>query len=128
VRDGDNKWLGEVISTFEAYQSVRKHGAERLRHLRLSASGRPLVMRLMIDDFVRLEIEGRTRTMRVAKMSGNGQVFMAAHHEANADARNRDREDAFGYVSKKASSFLSARARRVTISPIGEVRDPGFRG
>lgn len=127
VRDGDNKWMGEVISTFEAYQTVRKHGAAHLRHPALSASGKPLVMRLMIDDFVRLEIEGKTRTMRVAKLSGNGQVFMAAHHEANADARNRDKEDVFGYVSKKPSSFLSARARRVTISPIGEVRDPGFK-
>jgi CRISPR-associated endonuclease Csn1 len=81
----------------------------------------------MIDDMVRLEVDGLLRTMRVAKLSGNGQVFMAEHHEANVDARNRDLEDSFKYVSKMAGSFFAARARKVTVSPVGELRDPGFR-
>ena len=85
-------------------------------------------MRLMIDDAVRLEVEGKQRTMRVATLSGNGQVFMADAHEANVDSRNRDKSNAFAYVSKTAGSFQKAKARRVTISPIGELHDPGFRG
>jgi CRISPR-associated endonuclease Csn1 len=100
----------------------------RLRHSTLSVSGKPLVMRLMIDDFVRLELANGTQTMRVAKMSGNGQVFMASHHEANVDARNRDKDDTFKYISKMAGSFFAAKARQVTISPIGEINDPGFKG
>lgn len=121
------KWEGEVISTFEAYQLVREHGIARLRHPALSVSGRPLVMRLMIDDFVRIEINGAVRTMRVATLSGNGQVFMADTQEANVDARNRDKSEPFAYVSKMAGSFQKSKARRVTISPIGELHDPGFK-
>jgi CRISPR-associated endonuclease Csn1 len=127
VRNEKGKWEGEVISTFDAYQLVRMHGAERLRHPTLSVSGKPLVMQLTIDDMVRLDIDGQSRTMRVAKLSSNGQVFMADAREANVDARNRNNEDPFTYISKMAGSFHSAKARRITISPIGELHDPGFK-
>ena len=128
VRNEKGKWEGEVISTFEAYQLVRTNGVARLRHPQLSVSGKPLVMRLMLDDSVRLEIDGGlSRTMRVATLSGNGQVFMADAQEANVDARNRDKNEQFTYISKTAGSFQKVKARRVTISPIGELHDPGFR-
>lgn len=126
VRSEKGKWEGEVVSTFEAYQLVRRHGVARLRHPFLSVSGKPLVMRLITGDTIRLDLPDGTRTMRLAKMSGNGQVFMAATSEARVDARNRDQDDPFVYTSKMAGSLFSARARRVTISPIGELRDPGF--
>lgn len=127
VRNDTGKWEGEVVSTFQAYQVARLHGLARLRHPRLSLSGKALVMRLSIDDVVRLEVDEKLRTMRVVTLSGNGQVFMADTHEANVDARNRDKSNAFSYVSKMAGSFKRAKARQVTISPIGELNDPGFK-
>ncbi len=127
VRNEKCRWEGEVISTFEAYQLVREHGADRLRHPTLSASGKPLVMRLMIDDAVRLDVDGQSRTMRISKLSGNGQIFMSDTNEANVDARNRNNEDPFTYVSKMAGSLHKSKARRVRISPIGELLDPGFK-
>ena len=128
VRNDKGKWKGEVISTFEAYQLVRLGGVQRLRHPTLSCSGKPLVMRLMIDDIVKLNLtESILMVGRIATISSNGQMFMAPHNEANVDARNRDKHDAFGYVSKMAGSLQKAKGRRVSISPIGELRDPGFR-
>ena len=133
TRNEKGKWEGNVISTFQAYEIARKHGAQRLRHptwaQTLDTDGNPkkLVMRLMINDCVRLEVDGRENTMRVIKVAGNGQVFMASVHEANVDKRNSDKTDAFSYVSKTASSLQKANARRITISPIGDLRDPGFR-
>lgn len=122
------KWEGEVISTFEAYRIVRQKGLLGLRDAKLGQNGRPLVMRLVIGDSVRLEIERREQTMRVVKMSAAGQVFMAPLQEANVNARNSDKSDAFVYTSKMAGSFQNAKARQVTISPSGELRDPGFQG
>lgn len=127
VRNENGRWEGEVISTFDAYQLVREHGLARLRHPTLSVSGKALVMRLMIDDTVRLLLDGKPRTMRIATLSGNGQVFMSEMHEANVDARNRDKTNPFAYTSKMAGSLKTAKARRVTISPIGELHDPGFK-
>ncbi|MDR0274762.1 MAG: type II CRISPR RNA-guided endonuclease Cas9 [Burkholderiaceae bacterium] len=121
------KWEGQVISTFEAYLIAQQDGLHQLRHPTLGQNGKPLVMRLMINDSVRLEVDGMLKIMRVRSISPSGQVFMAPIHEANVDARNRDKTDTFAYTSKIAGSFQKARGRRVTISPIGELRDPGFK-
>ncbi|PUE30762.1 type II CRISPR RNA-guided endonuclease Cas9 [Limnohabitans sp. Jir61] len=128
VRNEKGKWEGEVVSTFEAYQIVRKHGFSKLRHPTISVSNKPLVMRLLIDDIVKLNTSDNDYVGRIATISGNGQIFMAPHNEANVDARNRSKEDAFSYISKMAGSLQKAHGRRVTISPIGELKDLGFQG
>lgn len=125
VRNEKGKWEGEVISTFEAYQLVRVHGVARLRHRSLSLSGKPLVMRLISDDFIRLNPEGVVRTLRLCKMSGDGVMAFAETVAANVDARTRTKE--ISYVFKTAGSMQKSSARRITISPIGELRDPGFK-
>ena len=106
---------------------MRQHGLARLRHPALSVSGKPLVMRLMIGDVLALSAtETKKMIARIAKINGNGQIFMAAHNEANVDARNRDPSNPFGYVSKMAGSLQKANGRHVSISPIGQLLDPGF--
>ncbi len=131
-RDEDGKWKGDVISTFQAYQFIRKYGeAEGLRRLRnpdLGQSGMPLVMRLMIDDMVKLDTGSGLQTMRVVKISGNGLIHLCNHNEANVDARNRDKDDPFSYTTKAPSSLQGAKCRHVTVSEVGDVRDPGFKG
>jgi len=131
-RDEKGRWNGDVISTFQAYQTVRKlgetEGLKQLRSPSFSQSGQPLVMRLQKDDLVRMHLDDSVKAMRVVKIGGNGQIFFAAHNEANVDARNADREDSFVYISKVAGSLQKAKGRRITISEIGELRDPGFKG
>jgi CRISPR-associated endonuclease Csn1 len=131
-RDEKGKWNGDVISTFDAYQLIRQHGeAEGIKQLRNqshSLSRKPLVMRLMIDDLVKLDVDNVPKIMRVVKIGGNGQMFFAEHNEANVDARNKDDGDPFKYVSKYAGSLQKAMGRRVTVSEIGNLRDPGVRG
>jgi len=124
----DGKWVSEVISTFQAYQVVRHEGIERLKHSKLSLNGKVLIMRLMIGDTLRFDVDSQTKTMKIATISGSGQMFFSPLSEANVDARNRDKTDAFKYISKMAGSLKSANARQITISPIGEVRDKGFAG
>ncbi|MCW5235308.1 type II CRISPR RNA-guided endonuclease Cas9 [Verminephrobacter eiseniae] len=127
TENGKGKWEGQVISTFDAYRIVRESGWERLRGAQ-SQNGQALVMRLVIGDSVRMEVDGRDEVMRVVKVGGNGQIFFAPVCEANEDARNRDKQDPFAYTSKVAGSLQKTQARQVTISPIGELRDPGFQG
>jgi CRISPR-associated endonuclease Csn1 len=127
VSNETGKWQGEVTATFEAYAIARKHGAAALRSPEASMSGKPLLMRLMIDDFVRLEIDGRLRLMRIASINAAGRLSLADHHEANVDARNRDKNGDWRYTYKQAGSLKASRARRATVSPIGDLRDPGFK-
>jgi CRISPR-associated endonuclease Csn1 len=127
-RDEKGKWRSDVISTFDAGQMVRDHGLARLRSPSFAQNGKPLVMRLMLDDYLRLEDEGQVRSMRVVSINSAGRLSLVDHREANVDARNRDASDAFAYTYKMAGTLQSCRARRVTVSPIGDLRDPGFKG
>jgi CRISPR-associated endonuclease Csn1 len=123
VRNEKGKWEGEVVSTFEAYQLVREHGLARLRHPTLSVSGKPLIWRLMIDDAVAIEIDGHSKIYRLAYMASAGTLAFAECHEANVDKRTRSKD--LAYLFKTAGSLQKAKGRRVGISPIGQLRDPG---
>jgi CRISPR-associated endonuclease Csn1 len=125
VRTPQDQWVGEIVSTFEAYQIVRHHGLARLRHPSLSARGNPLVMRLLRDDTVRAVIDDQIQTLRLCKVNSAGQMALADPRQANVDARVRARD--LAYVYKTAGSLQKACARKVTISPIGEVQDPGYK-
>jgi len=120
------KWDGEIISTFEAYQIARVDGTTRLHDRHRSASGKPLVMRLIIDDYVKLEHDGVARVMRLAYANSAGTLALADHQEANVDKRTRAKE--LAYVFKTAGSLQKSNGRQISISPIGELKDPGFKG
>ncbi|WP_338845585.1 type II CRISPR RNA-guided endonuclease Cas9 [Massilia sp. W12] len=129
--DERGRWKGDVISTFQVYALMRKEGEvqgqARLRDPNMTLSGKPLVMRLTKKDYLRLQIDGVTKTMLIASVRGNGQIYMAPHQEANVDARDADKSDPFSYVSKMPGSLQKAQARRCTISPAGRLHDPGWR-
>jgi CRISPR-associated endonuclease Csn1 len=131
VRSEKGKWEGEIVSTFTAYQLVRELGTEeglaRLRSRTLSISGKPLVMRLQNGDVVKVQAEDRWRLMRIVKMNSQGQISFAAPNEANVSERDANKTDAFSYFRKNAGPLHALQARKVTISPIGELRDPGFK-
>lgn len=125
----NGKWEGEVISRFQAYQIIREYGEKagiaKLRDPHRTQSGKPLVMRLMIDDMLRLQVDGEYRILRVATVKGNGQILMCEHNEANADSRNRDKDDPFKYISKYPGSLKKAKAQPLLVSEIGDFRLTG---
>jgi CRISPR-associated endonuclease Csn1 len=124
-QDEKGKYQSDVISTFEAYQVIRQlnevAGVKQLNNSTSSQSGKPLVMRLMINDYVQLKIDGVKKIMRVVKIAGNGTIYFAEHHEANVDARNRDATNEFSYITKSAGSLKTAQGSKITVSPIGKV-------
>jgi CRISPR-associated endonuclease Csn1 len=130
VLSDKGKWEGEVISTFKAYEVIRLLGShvgmKKLNSTTSSISGKPLVMRLKGGDMVRMVVQGNTRLMRVTAIKA--QMVFAEHNEANANARSGDESDSFQYTTKYAGSLQTSQARRVTVSPIGEIYDPGFKG
>jgi CRISPR-associated endonuclease Csn1 len=126
TKNDKGKWEGEVISTFRAYDIVRRHGETRLRDPKLAQNGKPLIMRLFNNDSIRLNVNGHEQTMRIVKMAQSGQIWMAPINEANVDKRNSDKTDPFSYSSKTSTSMQACKARTVTISPIGVLHDPGF--
>lgn len=128
VRSDAGKWEWEVVSTFQAYQAVRQHGLSILRNRRHSLSGKPLVMRLVIGDYLRAEFKGGLRLLTIKKIKSNGGIFVAQHNEGNVRQREDEKDASLIYGSFSAGSLQKAQGRYVTVSPIGELSDPGFKG
>ena len=146
VRLENGEWVGEVIERYRAYQVAAKFGEIRLRHPTLSFSGKELVMRLLIDDYIRADIDGETELLRVLKINSSGAITFVLHNESNVSARYaaklkaiKDQKegkvfdasalvDNFFQKSISPASLRFFKARYVTISPIGELNDSGFRG
>lgn len=149
VRNENGTWKGEVITTFIAYQRVAnevkrlrrignshqeayRSAIEGLREDR-SSSGKPLVMRLMKGDTVLIttvdgETEKEKKLLSVVKIDPSTNVVFSEINEAGElKKRHTDNNDTFRYTNMGGDSFRRARARRVTISPIGDLRDPGFK-
>lgn len=127
IKNEKGKWDGEIVSTFVAYQIVRKEGVDVLRKNEESISGKPLVMRLIKGDMVRCEHNEKMMTLRIISIKSTGVIALAPHHESNVDARNRNPEDPFKYIYKTPSSLQKSHGRKITISPIGQVNDSGFK-
>lgn len=145
VRTEHGTWDAEVIERYRAYQVAAQEGKARLRHPTTSLSNRPLVMRLLIDDVVRAHIDGADQLLKVLKINSSGGITFVLHNETNISARysaklaaQKDQKagrpfdeiaftDTFFQKSISPDSLRTFKARQVIVSPIGELRDPGFK-
>ena len=125
--DENKKWREQIITTFEAYQIIKKDGFDKLRNKEKAQNGKPLVMRLMNDDTLKITHENENRIVRVCKIT-NGMVWCVDIDEANVPNRTADKNDILKYITKGASSLQKADARVVTISPAGKMSTKKFYG
>lgn len=121
ISDSADKWSGEVVSYFEANQRGFDPKA------RFAANGKPIVMQLHKDDLLAIELASGRRVVRIARFS-NGMIALVDHHEANVDARTRDKTSGLKYLFKAPNALRPLRARVVGVDILGYVNDPGFRG
>ena len=119
-RDESGRWGGDVVSTYDANQSDFNPNA------RIASNGKPLVMRLRKGDFLKMDLDGREKVMRIARFS-EGMIALAEHQEANVDARTRDKDSGLKYVFKAPSALKPVAARLVGVNILGYVNDPGFK-
>ncbi|MEM6406304.1 MAG: type II CRISPR RNA-guided endonuclease Cas9 [Pseudomonadota bacterium] len=126
-RTEQEKWDGDVIRTFDAnqkeYQSFMSN--KKVFHVN-SFYGKSLVMRLMKNDMLAIEESGKRIFFRIQKMS-EGIICLCEHHEANVDKRNADTKNSFRYIYKSPDALRKVSARKVTVSLLGQIRDPGFK-
>lgn len=115
--DPKGKWVGDVISTFDAYQLAQKNSSWWKKMT--GRDGQKLLMRLRKNDCLQIEQDGRKKIVQVYKFS-TGVIFMAEHYEANIDARMRKKE--LKPIQMAPSSLQKNKAKRVTISPSGVLK------
>lgn len=118
----DGKWQTVIVRRFDANQpgfdfsKLRPHPAAKK------------LFRLQIDDLGAIYDGAERRIVRVCKMSGtaNGEIiYLAAHNEANVDARVRQKE--IRYLQESATGLRKKKFRKVGVDEIGRLTDPGPR-
>ncbi len=121
----DGRWTGHGVTLFEAHRTALPDGRAAPY---VPVVGERFVMRLHKGDLVRLEHNGRLRVMRVVQLApSNNRVVMAEHFEAGKlDERHKDQNDPFCWLFAAFNTLRQRKARRVTVDPLGRVRDPGF--
>lgn len=82
-------------------------------------------MRVFKRDMVALERDGKLVVGYVQKIKASGRLFIAPHSEANADARDRDKQDSFNFIQMSAGPLIKSKIRRVYVDEMGRLRDPG---
>lgn len=129
TRTDDGKWDGNVITTYHAYRVASDGGLKQLRNPTQGQNGRPLIMRLVAGDSIACDVSGARVIFKVIKMrAGRNQVSLIGLKEANhAERTNAKDNNLIALQDQSASALKKLRARRVTISPIGELHDPGFK-
>ena len=121
----NGRWAGRAATLFEARRTALPDGRAAPY---APADGERFVMRLHKGDLVRLDHDGRPRIMRVARLEpANNRLRMVEHVEAGElDKRHADPDDPFRWLIVAFDKLRTRKARRVTVDPLGQVRDPGF--
>jgi CRISPR-associated endonuclease Csn1 len=157
IKTEQGKWDFEVIPTYVAYQQALKRGglAHRISEMsreiydqKLSSIPGKLVMKLVKGDCVAYYDGSVLKLLRLTQINQeNGGTFTEIHegNESDRAAKRRDAEKKIknnlplDFLERLASedpvfvknisvnTLFKGSARRVTISPIGDLRDPGFK-
>ncbi|MBI3773882.1 MAG: type II CRISPR RNA-guided endonuclease Cas9 [Gammaproteobacteria bacterium] len=130
------------------------HVLHKMINTKLSSKPGSLIMKLMPGDVIRMDYKGiKNRLLSVVKMSVEGGATFTELSEANVSKRYDERRKARNLIKKEGktvdqistverialndefvlsqigvSDLKAGRARKITLSPIGDLRDPGFKG
>ncbi len=107
--------ISNVVSRFEATRRLRA-GEPVVR--RDWGPDRELLMTLRRDDYLELEINGIRQVMRVMSI-GHNWIQTQPHTFGAASMEKADRN---AWLFQSGKRFMAANPRKVTVSPIGEIR------
>jgi CRISPR-associated endonuclease Csn1 len=120
-KEPNRKWSSETIPTFTANQPRYAAFMKSPEYRKQSFSGHELVMRLIVNDMVKVRKDGSAVLYRVQKLSA-GRIVLA-HHFGSGDLTRND----FSLKGVKTSLSLSAEqlrkenGKRVFVDEIGRV-------
>jgi len=80
-------------------------------------------MRVFKQDMVVLDTDGDSIVWRVQKLDLGKGLSLVPHNEANTAARINAKTLRFKTI--RSSGLINAKARRVYVDEIGNMRDPG---
>ncbi len=111
----DGSWGREIVTAFDANRADFRPAWSRIEPTPR------LLWRVHKNDLVKLAVGGEERVMRVVSL-WDKYLQLAGHEETNLVDRYRDGE--FKWTFGNYDKLKEQEFRRVTVGPIGELRDP----
>ncbi len=116
-----DKWCFEVITVHQAYQVVKRlgesKGIKRLLHPKLTQSDKPLVMRLIADNLLKLKINNEYGLYRIVSLVKDGNINLVSSHLGGK-----------GHTFKKNfNTIMDLAPIPVTVSPMGILKEQRIR-
>ena len=123
--DEKGKWRGECVRRYDANRRNSSGHHCHIPEWRRKYPEAKMMMRLFINSMLYFPSESDDRRyMRVQKLTGNA-VYMAAHNEANVDARNRAEPASKIMVARSPAYLQENKAELIHISPSGRIMTAG---
>jgi CRISPR-associated endonuclease Csn1 len=156
VQTEGGKWDFEVIPTYVAYRQALQLGgkaheiskmARQIYEKKLSSIPGKLIMKLVKGDCIAFLDNDALKLLRLTQINQKSGGTFTEIHECNESDRAERRgiarkltkaggkldyrarlayDDSVFVTNLGVATLHTGKARRVTISPIGELRDPGF--
>ena len=111
LSEDGKKWEEKLVTRFDAHQEIRGTNSAQCKR----------VVRLFNHDMVEIVHEGKRRIFYIQSMSKK-IIALTEHFEANADSRNRDKNDPFSFVYKGVEPLRKSKVRFLKVSPAGRIR------
>jgi len=122
IEQPDGKWVGKVITVFDANQPDLKP-RRRSNH-----PDGTHIMRVHKGDLLRMDYGGIESIMRVVKLNPTSDRLWLCRHLDSGDLQKRhdDPDDSFRWALISYNSLKKSGARKVSVGVLGvRVRDPG---
>lgn len=118
LRSPDGKWMARAVTVFEANQ---KNG-----HPTAQPDGNDnndFVMRVFKGDMLRIDHEGKSKIVKIVRLSpSNNVLYLVEHNEAGVfQTRHDDKNDPFRWIFANFDKLREWNAERVRVDELGRV-------
>ena len=115
--DDKDKWTGEVITTFQAYQRAQQDPQWWCKPG--GPGGQALIMRIRKGDMLEINGANGGRQKVIVYKFSKDRIFIAEHYQANVSKRIK--VGGLKCIEKAPTGLQKAGAVKITVSPCGKV-------
>lgn len=117
VRSPNGRWIAQATTVFQANQKNAKPAWQA------NGNGHSFVMRVFKGDMLRIDHEGRTKIVKIVRLSpSNNVLYLVEHNEAGVfQNRHDDKDDPFRWLFANFDKLREWNAERVRVDELGRL-------
>ena len=117
LKSAAGRWVASATTVFQANQTDRDANQNR----QAPGSAPDFVMRVFKGDMLRIDHDGRTKLVRIVRLSpSNNLLYLVEHNEAGVlQTRHDDADDPFRWIFANFDKLREWNAERIRVDELG---------